>query len=375
MVAESPVSRPTHRESLVGLFLRFLKFGFLAWGGPVAQIGLIKHELVDRERWIPVDHFNRVLGIYQLLPGPEAHELCVYFGYMRHGRIGGLLAGLGFMLPGFVLMFALSWFYVTYGLQLSLFSALFYGLKPAVAALVVLAVYRIGRSAISDAALATIAALALGATWIWQLNFAWVLLLSGLAYLFWHEGRKRYAAGLLALGLVPATMLSPWATSTSLPLLASIFWSGLKIGLLTFGGAYTAIPLLQQEAVYGNGWLTNAQYLDGIALGGILPAPLIIFSTFVGYLAGGPGGAILMTLGVFLPAFSFTLIGHTYLERIVHHPGLQLFLKGLTAGVVGLIAAAAIQLARVAIVDMVTLGLGLIALVILLRWRASVAVA
>jgi chromate transporter len=138
------------RESPGRIFLRFLRFGLLAWGGPVAQIAMIRQELVEEERWIPPARFNRVLSVYQALPGPEAHELCVYFGMLAGGRLGGFLAGLGFMLPGFLLMLGLSWFYVRYGVQSPLFAAVFAGFQPAVAALIVRAVHRIGQHALTN---------------------------------------------------------------------------------------------------------------------------------------------------------------------------------------------------------------------------------
>src|SRR5215204_7205126 len=153
-------------ESYGKLFLRFLRFGLLAWGGPVAQIAMIRRELVDEEHWISNERFNRTLAVYQVLPGPEAHELCVYFGMLARGRIGALLAGLGFMLPGFVLMFALSWFYVTYGIDSPLFAAVFQGCQPAVAALIVRAVHRIGGHALHND------------RWLWS-----IALVAGLAQL------------------------------------------------------------------------------------------------------------------------------------------------------------------------------------------------
>lgn len=138
------------RESWLRLFLRFLRFGAVAWGGPVAQIAMIRQELVDEERWISSEHFNRVLAVYQVLPGPEAHELCVYFGMRSRGRWGGVLAGLGFMLPGFVLMFVLSWTYVHYGLQMQGVAAMFAAVQVAVAALIVRAVIYIGGHVVTD---------------------------------------------------------------------------------------------------------------------------------------------------------------------------------------------------------------------------------
>lgn len=140
-------------ESYLRIFLRFLRFGLLAWGGPVAQIAMIRQELVDEQKWIPNARFNRVLAVYQALPGPEAHEMCVYFGMLSRGRLGGFLGGLGFMLPGFLLMFALSWFYLKYGLNSPLFAAFFFGCQAAVGALILRAVHRIGGHALVDRSL------------------------------------------------------------------------------------------------------------------------------------------------------------------------------------------------------------------------------
>src|SRR5688500_15025861 len=163
--AEAPaVNAP--REPLLRLFLRFLRFGFLAWGGPVAQIAMIRQELVEEEKWVSKHHFNRTLALYQVLPGPEAHELCVYFGMLSRGRVGGLLAGLGFMLPGFVLMLGFSWLYLRYGLNSPGLVAVFGAVQAAVAALIVRAVARIGQHILVDRwswAVAVLAALAQGA--------------------------------------------------------------------------------------------------------------------------------------------------------------------------------------------------------------------
>ncbi|HNO94071.1 MAG TPA: chromate efflux transporter, partial [Anaerolineales bacterium] len=169
------------QESYWQLFLRFLRFGFLAWGGPVAQIAMIRQELVDEEKWISKERFNRVLAVYQVLPGPEAHELCVYFGMIARGRIGGLLAGLGFMLPGFVLMFALSWVYVTYGINSPIFAAVFYGCKAAVVALIIRAIHRIGGHSLTDYWLLGIA-IAVGLASLLGVNFLFTLSLAGFAY-------------------------------------------------------------------------------------------------------------------------------------------------------------------------------------------------
>ena len=167
-------------QSLLHLFLRFLKFGFLAWGGPVAQIAMIKQELVEEEKWITPERFNRVLAVYQALPGPEAHELCVYFGMIARGHVGAILAGLGFMLPGFALMLALSWFYLTFGINSPIFQSVFLGMQPAVAALIVRAVHRIGGHALHDHKSLWIIAFIAALAQLLGVNFLITLIIAGL---------------------------------------------------------------------------------------------------------------------------------------------------------------------------------------------------
>ena len=353
------------QESLGRLFLRFLRFGALAWGGPAAQIAMIKRECVDQERWIDEEQFKKILAVYQVLPGPEAHELCVYFGRERAGRIGGLLAGLGFMLPGFVLMLALSAAYVEADLGAEL-DALFYGLKAAVGALVARALVRLTKSFVTDAALAALAITAFVLT-LAGATFVVVLIGAGLLYELW-SGRRRWASRASSLGPAPLVAAAV-AGAVTLSLNVEIFLEGLKAGLLTFGGAYTVVPFLQESSVDQQGWLTDAEFLDGLALSGVLPAPLIIFSTFVGYVAGGLSGALLMTLGIFLPAFVFPIFLHRGLVAVAEHPRIRPFLLGVTAGVIGLIAAVTVEIVRESVVDVPTAVLAIAAFAVLYRYH------
>lgn len=384
----TPVSEragPPH-ESYGRLFWRFLRFGLLAWGGPVAQIAMIRRELVDEERWITPAHFNRVFALYQVLPGPEAHELCVYFGMRARGRLGGFLAGLGFMLPGFLLMFLLSWLYVAGAAGSAALAAMFYGTQPAIAAVIVRAVHRIGKPVLQDPWLWAVAAAAAVAQ-IGGVYFLISLPAAGVAYVLARRGWHVAAAALCVLLVTGAAHLliergsatltaesTTAAAARAEPSLLTLLVSGLRSGLLTFGGAYTVIPFLQQDAVVRGAWMTNDQFLDGLALSGILPAPLIIFATFVGYLGAGPWGALVLTFGIFLPAFSFTLLAHNALERITAKESLHTFLTGVTAGVVGLITVAAVVLVRVAITDAVTLVIGAAALAVLYAWHSKLVV-
>lgn len=356
MVAEATAGREAVPPSLsyLQLFLRFLKFGFLAWGGPVAQIAMLRRELVNEERWISSERFNRLLAVMQVLPGPEAHEVCVHLGIRAKGRLGGVLAGLGFMLPGFLLMLALSWLYFQIDIIGTPLGAAFLGVQAAVIALIVRAVHRIGEHILVD-------------RWLWAITVVcalaaaggvafWVTLpAAGLVYALLMLKRRTLALLVAAGALAAAAAMAIWAprAQTLVEAVAQgqaslllIFVAGLKAGLLTFGGAYTAIPFIRNDAV-GRGWMTDGQFLDGLALSGVLPAPLIIFATFVGYVAGGPLGAVAMTVGVFLPAFGFSLIFYDRLEAVLEVKELHAFLDGVAAGVVGLIAATTVDLALV----------------------------
>lgn len=342
--------------SLLRLFLIFLRFGCLAFGGPVAQIAMIKRELVETTPWISSARFNRLLAVMQALPGPEAHELCVHLGMKARGRVGGILAGLGFMLPGFLLMLALSWLYFRLEPDSRGIGAALLGVQAAVAGLILLAVPRIGRHALSNRWLWGIAVLA-GAATVAGTSFWLVLPAGGCVYALAARGGQRSALIAATLFIATAVLLAliipasrpPEFSVQAVAQPGDVGWpwlllAGLKAGLLTFGGAYTAIPVLREDAV-GRGWMGDGQFLDGLALSGVLPAPLIIFSTFVGYVAGGPAGALAITIGVFLPAFAFSLIFYDRLEAIVGDPRLHALLEGIMAAVVGLIGATALQLA------------------------------
>jgi chromate transporter len=368
-------------EPPLRIFLRFLRFGLLAWGGPVAQIAMIKRELVEEERWVAPSRFNRLLAIYQVLPGPEAHELCVHFGMMRGGRLGGLLAGLGFMLPGLVLILVLAWLYERLDLGQPLLAAVFLGVQIGVIALIVRAVHRIADHTLADRWLWGIAA-AVAAGAALGVSFWMTLPAAGLAYAALTARRYALAALVAAAAIAIAWGITdtPTVAGPSQPAAAStlaLFLSGLKAGLLTFGGAYTAIPFVRADAV-GRGWVSEGQFLDSLALSGIIPAPLIIFATFVGYLAGGLSGALAMTAGIFLPAFAFALLFYERLEQVVENPRLHRFLEGVAAGVVGLIAVTAVQLGWGVgqKVPSVPIGIALFAtsLALLYRWRSKLSV-
>lgn len=333
--------------SLARLFFKFLRFGALAFGGPIAQIAMVRQALVDEERWIDRARFNRLLAVMQALPGPEAHELCVHLGMVAKGRLGGLLAGLGFMLPGFALMMACGWAYEAFIAGRTGTAAALLGIQLAVLAVIARAIPKIAAHILTKRVLYGFAAIALAAT-LAGVPF-WVLLIAaGVVHAAVRHDLSSTVlvafAALAAWVVLPRMDIVPATQAVAPATLLALFGAGLKGGLLTFGGAYTAIPYVRADTV-GRGWLTDAQFLDGVAIANVLPAPLVIFATFAGYVAGGPWGAVAITLGMFLPAFAFSLLFFERLEALVDDRRLHRLLDGIAAAAVGIIAATLVQLA------------------------------
>lgn len=379
MIDAGPSKACPPRLTLTALFLRFLRFGVLAFGGPVAQIAMIRRELVEEERWIDSSRFNRLLAVMQVLPGPEAHELCVHMGIMARGRLGGLLAGLGFMLPGLVLMLLAAWAYSEMAGQSATLAAVFVGVQATVLAIIARAVHRIGEHILTSLSLWVIMGATAVAT-VAGVSFWIVLPAAGFFYAGLKSGRwwlvvlalsAATAAALLTQS--NATELAPPPTATMAATTFALFLAGLKGGMLTFGGAYTAIPFVRADTV-DRGWATDAQFLDGVGLANVLPAPLVIFATFVGWISGGLIGALAITAGMFLPAFAFSMIFYERLERVVEDERLQTFLTGVAAAVVGVIVVTAFQLAEAAVADTpnlsLTIALFLVGLVVVYFWKS-----
>lgn len=361
---------------------RFLRLGALAWGGPVVQIAALHREFVEHERWVDEARFRQVLAVYQALPGPEATELCIWFGTLARGRLGGFVAGACFVLPGLSLMLLASWLLLGSPWPPGL-AAAFSGMQAAVVALVLRAAWRLLRTAVHGHRPLQLTALAAALGNLAGTPFAVALLGGGLLGATWRtRAHWLLAPILLGQAIAAALALTAGHAVVQLPLdapagpppgLSALFGSGLQAGALTFGGAYTAIPFLQADATGPDGWMTLRQFLDGLAVGGVMPAPLVIFSTWVGWAGGGLPGALLMTLGMFLPAFTFPLLLHDRLERLVRLPRLHALLDGVTAAVAGLIGAVAIQLATTLASGLhVGIALAVLAALALLRSRLAV---
>ncbi len=349
------------RESLTKVFARFLRLGCLAWGGPFAQLEMIRTEAVERAGWLSREQFNRALAVYQVLPGPEAHEMCVYVGAVHRGRWGAIAAGLGFMLPGLILMLALSWLYWSgmFGHMRNM-GAMLAGAQAAAVGLIVRAVWRIGKNGIEDSRQWPIAVVCGIGT---LAGVHWVLPLVYGAVVYPCMRSKRWMlGGVLSTLLIVGAMMSmsrvEWPTPGEAKVVTieqrgggqradvgTLAISGTRAGLLTFGGAYTVLPYLKQDAVEGpTPWMSESAFLNGVALAAAIPAPLVIVGTFVGFAGAGWLGALVMTVGIFAPAFAFTLLGQEKIEMLVRSERARGVLMGVTAAVVGVIAATAMDM-------------------------------
>jgi len=356
-------------------YVRFLYFGATAFGGPMAQINNYKDQLVLKEKWISVAKFNRVFAVYQVLPGPEATQLACYFGLITGGRLNAIAGGLGFITPGFLLMLAFSAYYEYNGVSNPVFQSIFVALQPAVCSMVFRAAHKISDAAFKDAdtkapSLDLQLIGALGALEnVLGVNYFIIKLHAGLLNVLLKR-KMRWTALAFALAVVavfagviagvgPMDKLVPLGVGAAKNLgntYGGHVVVGLIAGLVTFGGAYSAIPFMRYECVDSGRWVGNQVFLDALAVCALLPTPLVMFSTMIGYNAGAAaglskvGGSVLMTLGMFLPAFSFPVLGHAFFERVAAQRGdVAYFLDGMTASVVGLVLVTGCQLLRTAI--------------------------
>ena len=362
---------PTWREA----FLYFLFLGFVNVGGPVAQITMMYNHMVEKRKWLSRDRFVKIMAFCHMLPGPEALQLAIYVGYLKRRVLGGILAGLTFVLPGATLMIVLSWLYVRYG-QLKFVTSALYVLKPAVVGIIAAGIIKLGGASIRNVFLGVLLAGSIAAMYFAGVNFILILLLAGVLNFVKEKGwsRPKHATTLFQFALAAVVVLVALTESR----LFQIAWLCFKTGLLSFGGAYAAIVFVQRGAVAQHGWLTDAQLLDGVALSVATPGPFMLFATFAGFVAGGLLGAIVATFFVFLPSFVFVLGGAHYVEKVQHNAGIQAFLAGVSAAVVGVIAVVSLELIPEAIAGWATLLIALaafMAIVLLKRDVALVAIA
>jgi chromate transporter len=357
---------PSWRE----VFLYFLFLGFVNIGGPVAQITMMFNHMVEKRRWLSKDRFIKIMAFCHMLPGPEALQLAIYIGYLKRKLWGGVLAGVTFIVPGAIAMIVLSWLYVRYGKLPQVTDAL-YVLKPAVLGIIAAGIIKLGRASIRNVFLAILLVGAFVAMRFAGINFLLILLIAGLLNLIVERGSTllKRTAPTVPLMLVGMGALLPLSDSRFF----QIAWLFFKTGLLSFGGAYASLVFVQRGAVAQYHWLSDGQLLDGVALSVATPGPFMLFTTFVGYVAGGISGAAAATFFVFLPSFVFVLCGVHYIEKVRGNRGLQAFLAGVSAAVVGVIAVVSLDLIAGALVDWITVAISVVAFLLIAFLKRDVA--
>ncbi|HLO28345.1 MAG TPA: chromate efflux transporter [Anaerolineales bacterium] len=352
------------------VFLYFILLGFINIGGPVAQITMMYNKMVERSHWLSKDRFVRIMGFAHMLPGPEALQLAIYVGYLKKGVLGAILAGLTFIIPGAFVMLILSRLYVTYG-NLPQVNDVLYVLKPAVLGIIAAGIIRLGQAAIKNAWLAVILIGAIVTMLFFRVDFLIVLLIAGLVNLLFTEGlpRLKRVPGRLPILVVSLTSSLLYIDERWL----QMAWLFLKTGLFSFGGAYASLAFVQQGAVDQYHWLTTPQLLDGVALSVATPGPFMLFTTFVGYLAGGIAGAVIATFFVFLPSFIFVIIGAHYIEQVRNNRFIQAFLSGVSAAVVGIILVVSLKLIPGTLIGTTSMVITILAFAVITFFRVDVA--
>jgi chromate transporter len=331
---------------------------------------MLHDEVVTRRRWLTEEHFLDLLGATNLIPGPNSTEMVIHVGQVRAGWRGLIVAGLGFIFPAALIVLSLAWAYVRYGTAPAA-EWLLYGLKPVIIAIILQALWSLGRAALKGPLLALVAGAALGLYWL-GVNELLLLFAGGLLVMLLRNlPRLRPSAAAAALPLLPlplAAWTQPGPAAFSLWRLFLIF---LKIGSVLYGSGYVLLAFLRGDLVQRLGWLTDQQLLDAIAIGQFTPGPVFTTATFVGYLLGGVPGAVLATLGIFLPAFVLVAAVNPLVPRLRRSPWMGALLDGVNTAALGLMAAVTLDLARAALVDWITVLLALLSAILIFRYKVN----
>ena len=348
----------------------YLYLGALGFGGPVALCGQMERELVQERKWLSKEEMREGIAVCQSLPGPLAIQVGIYVSYLRGGFWGAWAGGWAFILPNFVIVATLGALYVYFG-DLPPVRAIFYGVSPAVIALIVHSCYRLAKLGMEDVLQWAIAGACLAITVALQAEVAILFIASGIFGILYYGTpfRAKAVTSLPVLAAVPLGAGAPAGTSGSIQTKLLAFF--LKAGSLTFGSGLVIVPFLEKGLVQQTGWLDERQFLVAVAMGMLSPGPVVITATFVGYLVAGFWGSLISTVGIFLPSFLLVLIVAPILTRHRENRNVQGFVKGAYAAAIGTILGASILLGRIAIGDWLTALVGLLSLVVLFRWKVS----
>ena len=358
----------------------FLKLGTVGFGGPAALVGFMHRDLVEQRRWLTEDTYKLSLALAQIMPGPLAAQTAIAIGYFEGGILGATLVGLGFILPSFLMVVAISLAYVAYG-GLWWMQALFYAIGATVIAIIAIAAYKLARATNKTNPLLWGIFLCLTVLTAWtQSELAEFFIVAGLITLVfqawpgWKPGLVM-TLGCVALGvlvwLTEAWLGQAGSTGTGGNLLAEILLFFTKAGAFVFGSGLAIVPFLHQGVVQQFGWLNEHQFLDAVAVAMITPGPVVITVAFIGFLVAGLAGAVMAAIGIFLPVYVFTIVPAPWFKRHRNNPQLKAFVDGATAAATGAITGAVIVLATRAITDLPTVIIALISFAILWRYKIS----
>jgi chromate transporter len=360
--------RPTVR--LRDLVLYYLRLGALGFGGPVALCGQMERELVQERKWLSRDEMRDGIAVCQSLPGPLAIQVGIFVSYLRGGFWGAWAGGLAFILPNFIIVSALGALYVHFS-GLPILTAIFYGVSPAVIALILHSCYRLAKLGMEDWLQWAIAGICFFITIALQAEVAALFVASGLVGVLYYGSlfRRRAAAPSATAGVVSG--VAGIGKIAGFAILGKLLLFFLKAGSLTFGSGLVIVPFLEKGLVQNTGWLNERQFLVAVAIGMISPGPVVITATFVGYLVAGFWGATVSTIGIFLPSFLFVLIVAPILIRHRAQPDVRGFVKGAYAAAIGTILGASVLLGKIAIGDWLTALVAVASLLVLFRWKVS----
>jgi chromate transporter len=344
----------------------------VSFGGPAVHVALMEEEIVRRRRWLTRDAFLDLLGAANLIPGPNSTELAIHVGFARAGWPGLLVAGACFIVPAALIVGALGWGYVRFG-SLPAIAGILAGVKPVVIAIVIQAIWNLGRGVLSSRravalGLACVIAVVLGVHELAVLGAAGAVMWTVVSWRRPNVGDRRGASSVVALSALAVAPAAPTAFSTG-----GLFLVFLKIGSVLFGSGYVLLAFLRADLVVRLGWLTERQLLDAVAVGQVTPGPVFTTATFVGYLLGGPSGAVVATIGIFLPAFIFVAASGPLLPIVRRSPGARAVLDGVNVASLALMAVVTMQLARSALAGPTGFALALASAVALVRFQVSAA--
>ncbi len=356
--------------------LLFLKLGTTAFGGPAAHIAMMEDEVVGRRGWIEREQFLDLLGITNLIPGPNSTEMAIHIAYLQAGLVGLVVGGICFILPAVIIVLVLAWVYVSFG-QLPLATGLLYGVKPVVIAVVLQALWRLARAAVKTPFLALSGLVAVGLSFL-GVNVLIVLFGTGaIVGLKQYLVQQRPPGGTShGLFIAPPMLVAKVATTKALTAPATVglvplFLIFLKVGAVLFGSGYVLLAFLHDDLVTHWHWLSDAQLLDAIAIGQVTPGPVFTTATFIGYVLAGFPGAIVATIAIFLPAFGFVALCRPVVPFLRRSPIAGAFLNGLNVASLALMAVVTWQLGSSALVDLITLTLASVSAVMLIRFRLN----